>query len=80
MSKASAQKILDGLHEAIGLSRASNVLDKCLNPDHVRLHVGELSAQEMRTVMAVLRAVRGDLGRPDPAPIPFPKKDRDGHD
>jgi hypothetical protein len=62
MGKA-ARKILDGLQEAVGLSRAYGVLDRWLDPDHIRLHAGEVSAQEMRTVLAVLRAVRADLGR-----------------
>jgi hypothetical protein len=63
MGKA-GRKILDGLHEAVGLSRAYNVVDKWLDPDHIRLHAGEMSAQEMRSVLAVLRGVREDLGRP----------------
>lgn len=63
MGKA-GRRILDGLYEAVGLSRAYGVLDTWLDPDHIRLHAGELTAQEMRTVLAVLRAVRADLARP----------------
>lgn len=63
MSKAGA-KILAGLNEAVGLSRAYAVLDRWLDPDHIRLCAGEMTAHEMRTVLAVLRAVRADLGRP----------------
>jgi hypothetical protein len=63
MSKA-GKRILAGLHEAVGLSRAYNVLDKWLDPDHIRLHAGEMTTQEMRIVLAVLRAVRADLARP----------------
>jgi hypothetical protein len=47
--------------QAMGLRSSLNVLDKWLDPDHIRLHAGELTAQEMRTVLAVLRAVRADL-------------------
>lgn len=63
MGKA-GRRILDGLHEAVGLSRAYGVIDKWLDPDHIRLHAGEMTNQEMRSVLAVLRAVRAELGRP----------------
>lgn len=32
-------------------------MNKWLNPDHIRLIAGELTAQEMRTVLAVVRAM-----------------------
>lgn len=35
----------------------TSLAKKWLSPDHIRLHAGELTAQEMRTVLAVLRAV-----------------------
>jgi hypothetical protein len=38
---------------------ALNVLDTWLQPGHLLLHAGEMKAQELRTVLAVLRAVRG---------------------
>ena len=63
MSNA-GKKILAGLHEAVGLSRAYGIIDKWLDPDHIRLHAGEMTNQEMRSVLAVLRAVRAELGRP----------------
>lgn len=63
MGKA-GKKIIAGLQEAVGLSRAYGVLDTWLDPDHIRLHAGEMSAQEMRSVLAVLRAVRADLAHP----------------
>src|SRR3954447_616155 len=43
--------------EALGLHNSLNVLDKWLDPDHIRLHAGEMTTQEMRSVLAVLRAV-----------------------
>lgn len=49
--------------EAMGLRNSLNVLDKWLDPDHIRLHAGEMTTQEMRSVLAVLRAVRADLAR-----------------
>jgi hypothetical protein len=60
----SGRKILDGLHEAVGLSTALGIIDKWQDPDHIRLHAGEMTAQEMRSVLAVLRAVRADIARP----------------
>ncbi len=63
MSKA-GKKILAGLQESVGLARAYGVLDMWLDPDHIRLHAGEMTSQEMRSVLAVLRGVRADLARP----------------
>ena len=37
------------------------IVDRWLNPDHIRLHAGEMAPQEMRTVLAVLRAVRSEI-------------------
>jgi hypothetical protein len=37
--------------------------EKWLSPDHIRLHAGELTAQEMRTVLAVLKAVFSEVER-----------------
>jgi hypothetical protein len=62
MSKA-GRRIIGGLQEAVGLSRAYGVIDTWLDPDHIRLHAGEMTAQEMRSVLAVLRGVRADIGR-----------------
>lgn len=41
------------------------LFDKWQDPDHIRLHAGELSAQEMRTVLAVLRAIRWEINALD---------------
>lgn len=49
--------------EAMGLRNALGVLDRWLDPDHIRLHAGEMTTQEMRSVLAVLRAVRADVAR-----------------
>lgn len=38
-----------------------NTFDKWQDPDHIRLHAGELTMQEMRTVLAVLRAIRWEI-------------------
>lgn len=54
-------------HQDIGmertLGRALGVIDLWLDPDHIRLHAGEMTAQEMRTVLAVLRAIRAEVRR-----------------
>lgn len=63
MSKA-GQKLINAAHEALGLARAYGVIDRWMDPDHIRLHAGEVTAQEMRTVLAVLRAIRAEIGRP----------------
>lgn len=62
MGKA-AQKIKGDSTEAFELSKALNVIDKWHDPDHIRLHAGEMTNQEMRSVLAVLRAVRAELVR-----------------
>lgn len=49
--------------EAMALGKALGVLDRWLDPDHIRLHAGEMTTQEMRSVLAVLRAVRLDIAR-----------------
>lgn len=43
------------------LDRGVGILDKWLDPNYVRLHAGEMTAQEMRSVLAVLRAVRAEI-------------------
>ena len=40
------------------------IIDKWQDPDHIRLHAGEMTTQEMRSVLAVLRAVRAEIVRP----------------
>lgn len=37
------------------------IIDKWQDPDHIRLCAGEMTAQEMRSVLAVLRAVRAEI-------------------
>lgn len=49
--------------EAMGLRNALRVLDTWLDPDHIRLHAGEMTTQELRSVLAVLRAVRAELAQ-----------------
>jgi hypothetical protein len=44
-----------GAHEE-GM-RISRILNKWMKPDHVRLMAGEMSAQEMRSVQAVVAAI-----------------------
>ena len=39
-----------------------------LNPDHIRLHAGEITPDEMLTVLAVLNAVFAEAERASPAP------------
>jgi hypothetical protein len=39
------------------------VLDKWSKPDYIRLHAGEMTSQEMRSVQAVLKAIRAELAR-----------------
>lgn len=60
MSKA-GKKLIAGAKEAVVFARFLGVLDKWLDPDHIRLHAGEMTTQEMRSVLAVLRGVRGDI-------------------
>lgn len=43
-------------------------LSKWLQADHIRLHAGEMTAQEMRTVQAVVRAMLAELASPVSAP------------
>lgn len=38
-------------------------LRRWLDPNHIRLHAGEMTPQELRTVQAVVRAVLGDFSR-----------------
>ena len=49
--------------EALGLRNSLAVMDRWLDPDHIRLHAGEMTTQEMRSVLAVLRAVRAELAQ-----------------
>ena len=37
------------------------IFDKWQKPDHIRLMAGELDEQEMRTVLAILRAIRWEI-------------------
>jgi hypothetical protein len=39
------------------------IIDKWMDPDHIRLHAGEMTTQEMRSVFAVLRGVRAEIVR-----------------
>lgn len=59
--KSAHDKIAAGIHESIGIARALWVIDKWLKPSHVRLYAGEMTAQEMRTTIAVLKAVRAEI-------------------
>ena len=41
--------------------RCLRVVEKWLKPDHIRLHAGEMDAQEMRSVIAVVRAIAAEV-------------------
>ncbi|HJU04965.1 MAG TPA: hypothetical protein VJ692_07395 [Nitrospiraceae bacterium] len=41
--------------------RVQDALDRWSDDNHMQLHGGEMTAQERRTVKAVLRAIRSDL-------------------
>ena len=43
-----------------------NLSEKWLNPDHIRLCAGEMTPEEMRTVLAVLKAVFSEADREHP--------------
>lgn len=43
------------------LVAAATVADKWRSPSHARLHAGEMSAQEMRTVQAVTLAIATEI-------------------
>lgn len=47
-------------HDA-GRQQAVAVIDKWLDPQHIKLHAGEMTAQEMRSVLAVLRGIRAEI-------------------
>ena len=49
----------EGHGYADGLARAAQILD--VDRQTIRLHAGELSAQEMRAVLAVLGWLRGEI-------------------
>ncbi len=49
----------EGQGYAEGLARAAQMLE--LSPQTIRLHAGEMTAQEMRTVQAVLTWLRGKI-------------------
>jgi hypothetical protein len=57
MSKAQTMVDLDHI--------VLRIIDKWQDPDHIRLHAGEMTNQEMRSVLAVLRAVRAEIVRSD---------------
>lgn len=52
---------LRAAYKSMGWAESLEVLDRWLNPDHIRLHAGEMTAQEMRSVIAVLRAIRSEI-------------------
>jgi hypothetical protein len=39
------------------------VFSRWAKPSHIRLHCGEFSASEMRSVLAVISALRSEIGR-----------------
>ena len=43
--------------------RCLRVVEQWLKPAHVRLHAGEMSAQEMRSVLAVVSAIAAGVQR-----------------
>ncbi len=49
--------------ERDALNRALTVFDSWRKPSDVKLHMGEMSAQEMRSVQAALRVVSGEIHR-----------------
>lgn len=51
LTRATCAGFAEGVTHCVGLA------EKWLKPSHVRLHAGEMSAQEMRTVLAVVGAI-----------------------
>lgn len=49
--------------KTIEFDRAIRIMDKWSDPDHIRLHAGEMTNQEMRSVLAVVRAIRAEIMR-----------------
>jgi hypothetical protein len=45
------------------LVKVLEILTKWQNPNHIRLMAGEMTAQEMRTVLAVLSGIKYEIGR-----------------
>jgi hypothetical protein len=43
------------------IKNAAQIADKWRNPSHVRLHAGEMTAQEMRSVQSVARAIADEI-------------------
>lgn len=43
------------------IDKAHEIIEKWLKPDHMRLHAGEMSAQEVRSARAVLKAVQSEI-------------------
>lgn len=43
--------------------RVEQILNKWTRPDHIRLHAGEMTVQELRTVVAVVKAIAVEIGR-----------------
>lgn len=48
---------------SVELANTLCIIDRWQDPDYIRLHAGEMTAQEMRSVLAVLRAVRAEILR-----------------
>ena len=48
---------LDGKPITLGTDRAAKIAQHWTHPDTLRLHAGEMTAQELRTVVAVLNGV-----------------------
>lgn len=61
---AAGKKLIASANQAVALARVLGVIDVWRDPDHIRLHAGEMTAQEMRTVLAVLRGLRADIAKP----------------
>lgn len=63
---------MDGLlpSERVGWNkatkRAAAIADKWRSPSHVRLHAGEMSAQEMRSAQVVARAIAQEIRTSSP--------------
>ena len=57
------RSIHDGAFHA-GVEFAAEVCDKWMNPDYIRLHAGEMTAQEMRSVLAVVKAIAAEIREP----------------
>jgi hypothetical protein len=45
-----------------GRASVNDIINNWMNPQYLKLHAGEMTAQEVRTVRAVLGAVRHQIG------------------